>query len=884
MSRQEEFAKFVKALHKAGVTQPRFFSYDYATKFPTIKEWNTGNQSIDARQAWEIMNSSNRNVGYLFAQVGDAYPRNTNIVVIDIDNDAFKDAFFTKLEEIGLDFDKLAYRSFEHYTSYHLWFQMDTTQMTELAGSSKVMWIGNEKSEIFHPFMKRGHQLVTAGSYRAYDAEADAKKGREAFTTDYYCWTGESIPMMPEELWEYIVGLTKNAPTTVKADGKKSAALFSLPDAKKYSRISDMVNQIIKTVGEDKESGRITAGKGVRNQYCTEMRYQFVSFLLKKQHTPSKEEVESRTIELQSKVNEVLDYDVTEAEVRSDVARLIGKVEEQIEQREADKYNHIKLADNLHERVGLYADVNDQGIPTGRFYTLNEETKLWKCYYNIDALIADQIKIDGQYDSPRINSAKTKEAAKDHIRDFYRKEFTGKRARSVLATKSFIIDVNKYARGAYRLSQGNQDGIRLMEEAKKALEADDLQTDTLPYDPDYNATCPKTIEWINRVFPDQQLAVTRMLMFMGGFALPDLRMNKFLAWYGDSQAGKSTLARVLTSVWSEQGYVEHPVNGTHKPSRQASVAFEQVEKNNGIEQLEMACYNLLEEIPQEMFNNNSTLAKTIIECLPMSIRAAYQRQARDYHPKAKWFLIGNAVPMVSRGENSDAINNRIIMLEAAGRSINDRQNNDPHFGFKVFQEEHVGIFHMFMVHLGQYLDNGSRFPALDEAEMDRLQENKMLSNAPLAWMTEYLEYTGKKTDRIDLDVAYQHYKKTLREDSPGRTAEAKGKFSSILNTLRFGEQYGEPACVEKVRVNGGRSLVLTGVKFNSVGDRSMAEVRLLMADHDAALRSIKGTPNAVKPEDDDCLLDDYAPASKVTEDFMRASIPTNRLGQVRQDI
>lgn len=256
----------------------------------------------------------------------------------------------------------------------------------------------------------------------------------------------------------------------------------------------------------------------------------------------------------------------------------------------------------------------------------------------------------------------------------------------------------------------------------------------LPYNYDPGASCPRFLQYLNRVLPDESAQMV-LAEFVGNALAPGLKLQKALVLLGNGNNGKSVFCEVVTALLGRENVSSYTMESlTAKDSRSRA-------------QLETKLLNYCGENSLKL---GVEAFKTLVRNEPIEVRRLYG-ESYMIENYARIMFNCNVLPV--NVEQSEGFYRSFLIIPFRER-ISDTER-DPELAKKIIAEELPGIFIWVLEGL-QRLIKAKKYTECEAAaqELDRYKKD---SNSVLSYLEEQ-EVLPSSTQKQPLKVLYAFYK------------------------------------------------------------------------------------------------------------------------------
>lgn len=223
--------------------------------------------------------------------------------------------------------------------------------------------------------------------------------------------------------------------------------------------------------------------------------------------------------------------------------------------------------------------------------------------------------------------------------------------------------------------------ISLKDFSKNPFTPNYFYTYRFPHNYNGQARCPKFLQFLKQILPNQPRDIIRILEGFASGLVPDMKFEKSYMFVGTkSQNGKSTLFNIMASVLGQENISNVSIH---------ELKFGRFAKSLLIDK----SFNIYADVDSKALKELGII-KMIISGDPMSM----ERKGQDgftYSPRTRLFFSSNQPPIID--EDSNAVYRRFMLVEFPVEFL----KHDPFFERK-FEDEYEGIMSLLVrlaVHL-----------------------------------------------------------------------------------------------------------------------------------------------------------------------------------------
>ena len=376
----------------------------------------------------------------------------------------------------------------------------------------------------------------------------------------------------------------------------------------------------------------------------------------------------------------------------------------------------------------------------------------------------------------------------DHVDNFVRSHMIAKEAKTAQITDTvrqwrMVIRKNDNEVNANPYIINLQNGLyNVLEDKLTEHTPKYLSTIQLPVSYTPGAQCPRFIQYLHEVLPEEQIPLIQEMM--GYFLIPVTRAQKSFLMVGAGGAGKSQLLLVLNEL----------LLGKENVSNVSWQAFNERFKPA---ELYGKLANIFADLPTKNIEDNG-----IFKALVGEDYITAEKKNKDpfsFQNKARLLFSCNSIPK-NYGDKSEGFYRRLIIIRFDHAVPEDKK--DPEIQDK-FRKEANGIFLFALEGLRRLMRNNYRFSetAANKEELQRYREE---SDSVLAFVRDCCEVGGGEDTMVASTELYNSYKAYCEEC--GLKAYAQRNF--IMSVLLQNPE------TSKARDGVSRVRVIKGIKLN----------------------------------------------------------------------
>jgi P4 family phage/plasmid primase-like protien len=309
---------------------------------------------------------------------------------------------------------------------------------------------------------------------------------------------------------------------------------------------------------------------------------------------------------------------------------------------------------------------------------------------------------------------------------------------------------------------------------------------SLNFEYDQKATCPRWTTFLNEVWPDDQESIETLQEMFGYILVGDTKQQKFFNIIGPRRSGKGTINRILVTLLGQHNTV--------------APQLEELCDTFGLQPWLGKLLASFTDARAPERNRNAVVSQLlrIVGGDTVTVNRKNKEAWNGYLP-TRIVIYSNEVLQLT--ENSNALTGRMVVLKMT-KSFYGSEDTDL---TNKLESELSGIFNWAMEGLKRRLARGGYFvqPKSGESYLELMSE---LGNPIGAFVEDTLEFDlSASVSKDDVFACYSHWaiKKKL---SPGTEFSFKRRFLAATQEHRIE--------VGVVRTNGVRNHVYQGIRLN----------------------------------------------------------------------
>jgi len=340
------------------------------------------------------------------------------------------------------------------------------------------------------------------------------------------------------------------------------------------------------------------------------------------------------------------------------------------------------------------------------------------------------------------------------------------------------------------------------------------------YEPE--ADCPEFKKFVRFLLNGNEKQIKTLQEFMGWLLkYPDREYKKALIILGVTNSGKSQLLETIEELFEKE--IGDSVSNLSLPQ----IGYK---KRNHLHKLGDSILNLDKDLSSQEIDDAANL-KLVVSQEEIAAEPKYE-DARKIQPKAKFMIAANVSPQIEN-QTDDAFYGRFLTVKAPNEV--PREDREPDYGKKLFEEEGEGIF-MWMLEGLQRLEENEEFtldPAPYETKMSWMEFGDDINR----FLWEKCEITEDMGDAIPKDDLYAHYENWVR----GKLVDKSGK-------NEFKGRVGEHPSIVKAQATVSDTEDNPGV---TTGDRIFRGIKLKESTKEKAKREAEEAEKKMQEFKDD---------------------------------
>lgn len=303
-----------------------------------------------------------------------------------------------------------------------------------------------------------------------------------------------------------------------------------------------------------------------------------------------------------------------------------------------------------------------------------------------------------------------------------------------------------------------QNGLYKLGEGKLIPHDSDIfTTNLLPYDFDPHAECPRFLQYLDEVFPDDKETIGFVQEAVGYAFHKAIPMPAIFLLIGTGSNGKSVFINTLTNLIGEQNT--------------CSISLNSLTNEYYILGLFGKMINVSSETPHQR-RINTDLIKAVVGGDWITGRSPYKLPTK-FRPYAKHYLAMNETPTIA--DTSHGMWRRIYIIEFPRTFSEDEMDVEL---TEKLSNELSGIFNWAMEGYNRLRTSGFRFPEVRSMKIAK-QRFKNETSSILAFITERLTKSAVHDDRLKFSDVYQQYVDFCQSEEYD-DSESKGTFKKAL--------------------------------------------------------------------------------------------------------